>query len=125
MRNAINTLVCSVLILLSNSAFGNTDPQPVTFTLNETTFTLTVNKDDNNYFKSIEYNELSEKISFNSKATINVVQVLDTNNEVVMFLPIAGEMMHLSIEELAVGDYKVNIILDGVSDIIETNITKK
>ncbi len=125
MRNTINTLVCGLFMILSVAAFGNTNPITGVFSIDKSSFTLTVSDHDSNYFDSIEYNELSEKISFMSKATINMVKVIDVNDEVVMFLPVAGDIMHLSVEELIKGDYKVNIILDGVSDIIETSIVKK
>ena len=131
MKKLLNTVafLCLTLCLAMNasaSSVNNTNPNTDNITVvNEASVSLMLNAEDNMYFNSIYYCTEVQKVCLNAKATIQFVQVLDINNEIVLALPIETSIMHLSMEELAVGDYTVNILLEGANEIVSTNVTKK
>lgn len=126
MKFLLNLTLFCVTLFMSTAAFSNTNPITSTLTpVDVESCTLNMDSEDNMYFNSIYYCTVVEKICFKAKAKIQFVQVLDSNDEVVMMLPIESEIMHLSMEELQKGDYKVNILIDGAKEVISTEVTKK
>lgn len=126
MKFLLNLTLFCVTLFISTAAFSNTNPITSTLTpVDVESCTLNMDSEDNMYFNSIYYCTVVEKICFKAKAKIQFVQVLDSNDEVVMMLPIESEIMHLSMEELQKGDYKVNILIDGAKEVISTEVTKK
>ncbi len=125
MKNLITTLVLALAILSSSISYANVEPIAPTLLIEENTFTLNMAEEDNNHFNSVYYCTIVEKVCFKAKAQIDMVQVMDSNDDIVMFLPIGSDVMHLSMDELSSGDYTINIMLEGADKIVKTNVSKK
>lgn len=125
MKNLITTLFLALAFLSSTISFANVEPATANLLIEENTFTLNMAEEDNLHFNSVYYCTIVEKVCFKAKAQIDMVQVIDSNDEIVMFLPIGAEVMHLSMDELSSGDYTINIILEGADKVVKTNVSKK
>lgn len=121
-------LLCLAICLSTDLSAGTTNNgEPILNHMNISVdkCSLDLNNKDNQYFQSIYYSAESEKICFKAKATIQYVQVLDSKDAIVLVLPIDASTMHLSLNELDSGVYKVNILIDGAKEVISTQLTKK
>lgn len=132
MQNVVKNLVLGFILLVSSqlvaSGINNTDPikkEDRIVKVNDSSCTLDISTTDDSYFNSIYYCQSVEKLCFNAKSNIQAIQIFDANNEVVMMLPIESQLTYVSIEEFESGDYTLNILIQGVDEVVSTKINKR
>ncbi len=125
MKNLLALIALCLSTYAASANVMNTNPTLPAMTIVEETFSLSVTAEDNTFFNSVYYCTIVEKVCFKAKANIEMVQVTDSNHDIVMFLPIGSDVMHLSMDELNKGDYTINIMLEGTDEIIKTDVSKK
>lgn len=74
---------------------------------------------------SATYNQSSEFFNITTEKTINFVQILDENGELVYQLPVGSKKLNLAILDFEKGMHKVNLLLEGGDVFIATELVKK
>ncbi len=125
MKNLLAIIALCLSTYAASASMIKTNPTLPATTIAEESFTVTLTAEDDAYFNSVYYCTIVEKVCFKAKSSIEMVQIMDSNNDIIMFLPIGSDVMHLAMDELSQGTYTVNIVLEGAGEIVKTSVVKK
>lgn len=89
----------------------------------EVTFSV-LDSDDEYQFINTTFSTKNKTIFLETEKTISFIQVLNTNGELEYQLPIAGNKLHIDMDDFISGFYTLNILLDGSDEYISTELEK-
>jgi len=125
----VSTLFISLFVSLNASAEG-VFPTPrigenetlTLFTNSEFEFNL-INHAQMYLFTSIQYNNRKERLSFETKLPILLIQIYNEVGDLELQLPVGSDVVHLSKNLFNSGEYNMKFLFEGEKDFQSTELT--
>ena len=70
------------------------------------------------------YNQDTKFISIETENKINLLQVINKDGELEYQLPIGSNILNLSLLDFEVGNYEINLLIEGQDNFISTELNK-
>lgn len=72
-----------------------------------------------------DYNEETKKLSVTTAREISFLQVLNQDGEIEYQLPIGTDVIYLNFDQFDLGEYKLNLLIEGGQDFLSLDMNKK
>lgn len=71
------------------------------------------------------YNDREQYFTIETEKTINFLQVLNAEGNVDYLLPVGAKVLNLALSDFKKGTYRINLLVEGESKFLSTELVKK
>lgn len=107
MKNLITTL--TITLLAASTIFGSVNPEAI---ISEAAVEV-INMEDASIFSVADFNEESENLEFQTKSSINMIQIFDATGEMTFQLPVQSNIVKINKNLFDKGVSKLGFVIKG------------
>ncbi len=74
------------------------------------------------FFNTIEYNSVKERLSFETKSNIMLIQIYNAKGDLEFQLPVGSDVVHISRKLFSSGEYTLQFLFEGEQDFQSTEL---
>lgn len=86
-------------------------------------FSLEIDK--KTYFESIKFAIEGSYLSFRTLKNVELVQILNSDGQLELQIPMNNKKIHISLDDFEIGDYSINMKFHGEDTFVSSYMTKK